>query len=195
MPHIGKIQIDLYPFSPFSFAGLDSTILLTGSLRMEASSSCIPKYLSASFKNSFTSEAGPACASIFRSNTEIGSLSSACSFHFESKPLPFPLLVDGRMKNSFSPTCLACFVKSSAANFPRGQPLQLTIRFILSIQISEKLASSQAAISSFAEALPNLCPFSHFVESEHNPRKLSALEPMPLLCEVQNGRIVFPEKS
>ena len=69
-------------FLPFSLTGLCTTILLTSSLRMAASSSGISRYLSTSFRNSFTSETCPVCASISRSSTEASCSSSACSFSY-----------------------------------------------------------------------------------------------------------------
>ena len=57
------------------------------------------------------------------------------------------------------------------------------------------MVSSQAVISSFDVLPANRVPSLQFVVSEHSLYKLLALEPTPLLWEVQKGIIVFPEKS
>lgn len=49
-------------------------------------------------------------------------------------------------------------------------------------------------ISFLVALLPNRLPESHWAPSVRLC-KCAALEPMPLLPEVQNGIIVFPEKS
>lgn len=60
--------------------------------------------------------------------------------------------------------------------------------------ISSPRPSTHAIISSWELPPWNLCPGSHWALSVNSSR-FDALDPMPLLPEVQKGTIVFPEKS